>query len=272
MGVQTVRAYRASNGGPGNAFRLEIVNYRSARAERRVQAYGQSRQLTDPGPRLTCEEEGGVVTGVAQPMIQIRSREAAPDAADPDARLLELCRQGDAYAFEALFRKYQTYVYNISLGMLGNGEDAADVTQETFLRLHRNLESFRGDSSFSTWLYRVAVNLCITELRRRRRSRFQFLDDLKHEEDGTLVDEPSVHPDEAIQQAEERRVVHKVLGMLPPDYRAIMVLRHFQQLAYEEIAEVLGLSLSQVKTRLFRARKMFKDRFEAFAGDRRAVS
>jgi RNA polymerase sigma-70 factor, ECF subfamily len=206
------------------------------------------------------------------PMLRTAPHDGLVDVPDPDVRLLERCRQGDAYAFETLFRKYQTYVYNVSLGMLCNSEDAADVTQETFLRLHRSLDGFRGESSFSTWLYRVAVNLCITELRRRGRNRFQFIDDMQHDEDGPLLDEPSIHPDEAVQLAEERRLVHRVLQTLPPDYRAIMVLRHFQQLAYEEIAEVLGLSLSQVKTRLFRARKMFKDRFQAFTGDTHAVS
>jgi len=205
-------------------------------------------------------------------MLRIGPREALIEADDPDVRLLERCRGGDAHAFETLFRKYQTYVYNISLGMLCNSEDAADITQETFLRLHRSLGSFRGDASFSTWLYRVAVNLCITELRRRGRHRFEFLDEVAHEEERPGAEELESDPTEAIEQEEERRVVHQVLRMLPPDYRAVMVLRHFQQLAYEEIADVLGLSLSQVKTRLFRARKMFKDRFEAFTGEGYAVS
>ena len=223
------------------------------------------------------EEEGPVSNSMSAPFGRLGSgdvlpREALVEANDPDLRLLEQCRQGDIHAFETLFRKYQTYVYNVSLGMLGNGEDAADITQETFLRLHRNLNSFRGDSSFSTWLYRVAVNLCITELRRRGRSRFQFLDDVNHEEDPHVFDEIVPGPEEKIAAEEDARVVHRVLRTLPPDYRAVMVLRHFQQLAYEEIAEVLGLSLSQVKTRLFRARKMFKDRFQAYLGDFHAVS
>jgi RNA polymerase sigma-70 factor (ECF subfamily) len=205
-------------------------------------------------------------------MIGIGPKEALMDVPDADYRLLERCRQGDAHAFETLFRKYQAYVFNVALGMLCNSEDAADVTQEAFLRLHRSLDSFRGDSTFSTWIYRVTVNLSITELRRRSRNRFQFLEEIAHDENSGITEELGPHPDEAIQQAEERRVVHKILQTLPPDYRAIMVLRHFQQLAYEEIAEVLGLSLSQVKTRLFRARKMFKDRFKAFLGDSDAVS
>ena len=215
-------------------------------------------------------EEEVSVAATAQ-ALGIQSREAMIEAADPDYRLLEQCRRGDRFAFEALFRKYQTYVYNVALGMLGNGEDAADVTQETFLRLHRSLDSFRGDASFSTWLYRVAVNLCITELRRRGRSRYQFLEDVKHDEDATLQEELGPSPIEAMELEEDRKVIRHVLRMLPPDYRAVMVLRHFQQLAYEEIAEVLNLSLSQVKTRLFRARKMFKDRFEAYTGGPSAV-
>lgn len=190
----------------------------------------------------------------------------------PDIQLLELCRHGNAGAFEILFRRYQTYVYNVCLGMMGNTEDAADITQETFLRLHRNLDSFRGDSSFGTWLYRVAVNLCLTELRKKQRSHLQFLEEIRRDEDCDGREEVGPSPEDAIEDEAERESVRQVLSSLPPDYRAVMVLRHYQQLAYEEIAEVLNLSLSQVKTRLFRARKLFKDRFlQAAAEDARAL-
>src|SRR5713101_7761413 len=77
----------------------------------------------------------------------------------------------DAHAFELLFRKHQSYAFNVAYGLVGNNEDAADITQEAFLRVHRNMNRFRGDSTFTTWLYRVVVNLAITELRRRSRSR-----------------------------------------------------------------------------------------------------
>lgn len=187
----------------------------------------------------------------------------APDA---DVRLLERSRQGDQDAFETLFRKYHAYVYNVSVGMLGNSDDAADVTQETFLRIHRSLPRFRGDAAFTTWLYRVAVNLCISELRRRSRSRLQYFEEMALPEDGRDED-PSPSPAQVVELDEERRLVREILRTLPPDYRAVMVLRHFQQLAYEEIAEVLRISLSQVKTRLFRARKLFKDRYQAVLGD-----
>ncbi len=199
--------------------------------------------------------------------MQAGAREgAAVIPPDADGRLLERCRRGDMHAFETLFTKYHAYIYNVSLGMLGNGEDAADVTQETFLRVHRNLDRFRGEATFSTWIYRVAVNLCISELRRRSRSRLQFFEDVALPEDGQ-EEELGPSPQDALQLQEERRMVRQILVALPPNYRAVMVLRHFQQLTYDEIAEVLQLSLSQVKTRLFRARRLFKDRYQAFVGD-----
>src|SRR5205807_47390 len=102
------------------------------------------------------------------------------------------------------------------------------------------------EASFSTWLYRVVVNLSITELRRRQRTRLQFFEDLGM--DGALDQEPEEGPDAALELDEERQLVQKVLATLPEEYRSVLVLRHFQQLAYNEIAEVLNVSLSQVKT------------------------
>jgi RNA polymerase sigma-70 factor (ECF subfamily) len=181
--------------------------------------------------------------------------------------LVERCVRGDSDAFEILFRKYQVYAYNVSLGLLGNPEDAADMTQEAFLRVHRSMARFRGDASFSTWLYRVVVNLCISELRRRQRTRLQSLEELSAEECGGLEPEPEEAPDIALEIGLEREMVQKVLSTLPHDYRAVLVLRHFQQLAYNEIADVLNISLSQVKTHLHRARKMFKDRYKTYTRD-----
>jgi RNA polymerase sigma-70 factor (ECF subfamily) len=185
-----------------------------------------------------------------------------------DARLVERFVRGDASAFEALFRKYQAYVYNVCYGILGNADDAADVTQETFLRAHRRMGQFRGEATLSTWLYRVAVNLSITHLRRHTRSRAQSLDELTAE-GGALMesDARDTEPETMLEVREECALVRKVLDTLPGEYRAVIVLRHFHQLAYEEIAEALEVSLSQVKTRLHRARKMFKDRFLLYTRD-----
>jgi len=181
---------------------------------------------------------------------------------DADRRLVERFLRGDAHAFEVLFRKHQSYAFNVAYGLVGNSDDAADITQEAFLRVHRNMERFRGDASFTTWLYRVVVNLAITELRRRTRSRTLLMEDIapadawRSEEE--VDDTPALH----LELDEERETVQQVLKHLPADYRAVLVLRHFQQLAYEEMCQVLGLTMSQVKTRLHRARRMFKERYQ----------
>jgi RNA polymerase sigma-70 factor (ECF subfamily) len=192
------------------------------------------------------------------------------DPSSADSCLVEQFRRGDASAFEALFRKYQTYVFNVCHGILGNAEDAADVTQETFLRAHRSMAQFRGDAGLSTWLYRVAVNLSITELRRRTRHRSHSMEELC-QDGGALPAEGDreTEPGAALALREECALVRRVLQTLPEEYRAVLVLRHFQQLAYEEIAVVLAVSLSQVKTRLHRARKMFRDRFLLYSSDER---
>jgi RNA polymerase sigma-70 factor, ECF subfamily len=184
------------------------------------------------------------------------------EAPDADRRLVERFLRGDARAFELLFRRHQSYAFNVAYGLVGNSDDAADITQEAFLRVHRNMERFRGDASFTTWLYRVVVNLAITELRRRTRSRTLLMEDIapaeawRSEAEGD--DAPALH----LELDEERETVQQVLKHLPPDYRAVLVLRHFQQLAYEEMCQVLGLTMSQVKTRLHRARRMFKERYQ----------
>src|SRR5438105_8250683 len=150
------------------------------------------------------------------------------EAPDADGRLVERFLRGDTHAFELLFRKHQSYAFNVAYGLVGNSEDAADITQEAFLRVHRNMERFRGDSSFTTWLYRVVVNLAITELRRRSRSRTCLMEDIAPAEawraDEEAADAPGLH----LEIDAEREQVQRVLRHLPPDYRAVLVLRHFQ--------------------------------------------
>jgi RNA polymerase sigma-70 factor (ECF subfamily) len=193
--------------------------------------------------------------------LQMIGREEI-EAPDADGRLVERFLRGDTHAFEVLFRKHQSYAFNVAYGLVGNSEDAADITQEAFLRVHRNMERFRGDSSFTTWLYRVVVNLAITELRRRTRSRTLLMEDIAPAEAWRSEEETDDAPALHLEIDEERETVQQVLKHLPADYRAVLVLRHFQQLAYEEMCQVLGLTMSQVKTRLHRARKMFKERYQ----------
>jgi len=178
-------------------------------------------------------------------------------APDPDLEWIERFKQGDLQAFERLFQKYQTYVYNVGYSVLGNAEDAGDLVQETFLCVYRSIHTFNRKSFFSTWLYKIAYNQAITLLRKRRSH--VSLDDIQ--ESGF---EP--HDAESVESIVEARdwqdQIQKVLNRLPPDYRIVLSLRHFQDLSYEEIAQVVGASVAAVKIRLHRARKMFKEHYE----------
>src|SRR5262249_17528916 len=152
-----------------------------------------------------------------------------------------------------LFLKYQDYVYNICLGILGNGDDARDCAQETFLRVYRKAGEYRGQAALSTWIYRIAVNVCVGQIRKRPRAPVRSLE----EEQVREVVAPGPPPWDGLGREEEETRVRKVVAALPPDYRLVLVLRYFQDLSYEEMVRVLGWTMGQVKVKLHRARRAF---------------
>lgn len=164
------------------------------------------------------------------------------------AEIIAKAKDGDEWAWEQIFLHYKDMVFNICYRISGKREDAEDWTQETFLRAFSAIKGFRGESSLSTWLYRIAVNVCFGNLRRKPTS---SLDEVEYklgngeERDDDIVEE-----------------VQKVLAQLPPFYRTLLILRHFEELSYEEIAKVLNISVSKVKIGLHRARKKFKEKME----------
>ena len=165
--------------------------------------------------------------------------------------------QGDVNAFEKLVTEYEKAVYAIAQRMTGNAEDAADMTQETFIKAYNSLSSFRGDSKFSVWLYRIANNVCLDFLRSRSRKPTVSLsteDDDGEETQLDIADE-SQSPELLLENALTRDAVRRGLDSLPPDYRQILLLREIQGLSYEEIAAALGIESGTVKSRIFRARK-----------------
>lgn len=165
---------------------------------------------------------------------------------------------GETDAFEALVTAYQTQVYNLALRTVGNAEDAADMTQEAFLRAYRSLGSFRGESKFSVWLYRLTTNICIDFLRSRARRPTVSLtvedDDDDQPQELDVADE-RFDPVQSLERAELRRAVQRGLASLPEEYRRILVLRELSGLSYAEIGQALRLEEGTVKSRLFRARK-----------------
>lgn len=176
---------------------------------------------------------------------------------EQEAMIVRKVLQGDVNAFEKLVTEYEKAVYAIAQRMTGNAEDAADMTQETFIKAYNSLSSFRGDSKFSVWLYRIANNVCLDFLRSKSRRPTVSLsteDDDGEETQLDIADE-SQSPELLLESSLTRDAVRRGLDSLPPDYKQILLLREIQGLSYEEIAAALGIESGTVKSRIFRARK-----------------
>ena len=170
-----------------------------------------------------------------------------------EKELIRRASQGDQSAFEELVDRWQKPVYHQALRMLNSPEDAADVTQEVFLKLWRTLPSFRGDSTLSTWLYRLTDNASIDLLRREKKHRGDFsLDD-----DGStppLPPDGALSPQEQAERREEQETVAAALARLSEEHRRVLVLRELSGLSYNEIGQMLALNPGTVKSRIARAR------------------
>lgn len=168
---------------------------------------------------------------------------------------------GDVNAFETLVLSYEKNVYNLALRMVKNTEDASDMTQEAFVRAYSSLASFRGESKFSVWLYRIVSNVCLDFLRSRSRHPTVSLsvENNDGEEDELDIPDVSLSPEELLERRLTCESVRRGLDALSEEYRQILLLREIQGLSYEEIAQALSMELGTVKSRIFRARKKLCD-------------
>lgn len=166
---------------------------------------------------------------------------------------------GDAEAFEPLVKEHQTNVYRLALRLLGNEADAADAAQDAFLKAYTSLSSFRGESRFSVWLYRLTNNVCIDALRRRRDALSLETEDDEGETTALPLPDERWSPETLAERAEDIRAVRSALDALPDDCREILTLREIGGLSYEELAAALHLELGTVRSRLNRARKRLAD-------------
>jgi RNA polymerase sigma-70 factor, ECF subfamily len=184
---------------------------------------------------------------------------------DTDKQLIEGCRQGDPEAFRALFEKYKDMVYSVALRYSGDPAVAQDIAQDTFLKLFSTVGSFRGDSNFEAWLYRMVVNCCFDQKRKTRRLT-PLLDEILD-----VLRTPDVSVLDEVLRSEISTHVRSVIDSLAPDQRMVVVLRYTQGLSYDEIAGILGCASGTIASRLNRAHKVLERRLSRLAVNRITV-
>jgi len=188
-----------------------------------------------------------------------------------DLALVDAARAGDASAFEALVVRYQRKVYAVALGIVRDPDQAWDVSQEAFVRVHGHLAEFKGDSSFQTWVMRIASHLAIDSLRRERKTRRDQLEDVREEVlgeagEGILSTPLGNDPSANLLRRELATRMQAALDELPEIHRTILVLREVEGLSYEELAERLSIQKGTVMSRLFHARKKMQAALAGYAG------
>jgi RNA polymerase sigma-70 factor (ECF subfamily) len=175
-----------------------------------------------------------------------------------DASLVRETLAGNQASFQLLVERYQSRIFALTRHYTRNAVEIEDLVQDTFLKAYSRLESFEHQSSFYTWLYRIATNTILDHMKRRGRSPVQSV------EDPEIVSSPPpsrlVGPDTAMERDEIAKITHVVLEQMPEIFRTVLVMREFDDLSYQEIADVLGISIGTVESRLFRARARFKDK------------
>ena len=176
-----------------------------------------------------------------------------------DTELIDKIRSGDQAAFKKLFDTYHKSVFRLCLRVLRDSQEAEDMTQDVFLKVFLQIKKFRGESSISTWLYRIAVNLCLNRLRRKKYERFLSLDFLL-EKGRQPAQEPEKEPLARLTQQEKKTLVWNAVDSLPKNQRVAVILNHYMDLSYDEIAETMGLSAASVRSLLFRGKKSLQKR------------
>ena len=185
-----------------------------------------------------------------------------------DEQIVERALAGDAEAFGEIVRRWERRIFALAYGMLDCSEDARDATQETFLSAFRNLRGFRGEAKVSSWLHRIAVNQCITRQRRAKVRNESALED-ETEADGASYSAPAHEsPAVAAESREKTIIVRRAVNALPTELRQVIVMKEFEELTFQEIAEALDLPLSTVKSRLYTALRQLQMRLKNLgAGD-----
>lgn len=197
---------------------------------------------------------------------QVAVKAAVNVEALSDHELVAAARDGDELAFQEVVRRYRTPITNFVYRMLNDYDTAVDLAQETFVRIYTSINRYEANYSFSTYIYRIASNLAISEIRKRKRRRVVSLFGVFTGEDGEPVAlDPADNrqlQDERMLEDERRRAVNRAIASLPEKYRTALVLRDIEDHTYEQIATILSLSEGTVKSRINRARNLLREKLE----------
>jgi RNA polymerase sigma-70 factor, ECF subfamily len=222
-------------------------------------------------PGKTADEKRSHVNNHT-PSLSISTRAASDRKAEAerDLEIVRRCQQGDEMAFGQLVSRYQRKVYTIALSMVKSPDDAMDIAQESFIKIHRYLGNFQGSSSFYTWLYRIVVNLCIDHMRRSGKwvsTEFdeRFIDREQDEKEaGVLSTDLGNNPSKALGRKELAEQIRRAIDALPPYHRAVIVMREIEGMSYAEMAKAMRVSKGTIMSRLHHARHKLQRALEGY--------
>jgi RNA polymerase sigma-70 factor (ECF subfamily) len=216
------------------------------------------------------------MSSISRPPLTSKPRGTNPSADDAAAGLLHRARSGDRAAFGQIVVLYQDRIFNAVLRMVGDHHEALELTQEAFTKALGSVDQYRGDAAPYTWMFRIAVNLTISRLRKEHRHRTFSLDGSSgsnhngSDQAAGLMDKVRQNDPSAMAETRERaEQVVMALGRVDPEYRAVLIMRDVEGFDYQQMADVLGLPLGTLKSRLFRARTALRDELKAYMGEKR---
>lgn len=200
-----------------------------------------------------------------------RDKDVVAESIESDSELVARARTGDLEAFQSLYRRYERRVYSAAYALTGNRADAEDIVQEGFIKAFRRLDSFKGQSSFYTWLYRIIANYAVDYSRKRYRKRERPMGQSSYSDHGLSLEHDSEEngaiplfakrnvPEDAMFESEMRKRLQQAIATLSPVHRAVIVMREIDGFSYDEISQTLGCSKGTVMSRLFHARQKLQE-------------
>jgi RNA polymerase sigma-70 factor (ECF subfamily) len=200
---------------------------------------------------------------ISQESLDAKRRSQAEDQA-----LIRRVQRGDAAAFNDIIVKYEKIVFNFAYRLTHNYDDASDIAQDAFIRAYNAISTFRGDSAFSTWIFRITTNVFLDDRKKKKAHPQQSLDEFATQEDqreGMQVEDPGPTPEDIVTLSERQHTLVRAIQTLPEHHKAMVVLYHLHQKSYDEIAEVFDVPIGTVKSRLNRARLALKENLKLSA-------